>query len=798
MQNPWLDLRYALKGLFRSPLFAAVAIGSMGIGIGANTAVFSVFNALLLRPFPYTDPGALVAIYETSLTEGSGLFTVSPPDFLTWRGNATTLQASAAYRGWTPNLTGIDQAERLTGVRVSGDFFGLLGVVPVAGRALAADDERNAARTVAISEALWRRRFGADPGIAGRAIRLDGESHTIAGVMPRSLQFPASDIDVWAPLNLDKEQNDRGEHSLLAIGRMKRGVSRDQAVAELRGMTAAHKAESNGHVPALSSLREWFVSSSSRTVLWGLLGAVGLLLLMACANVANLLFARGGARARELMVRTAIGASRGRLVAQLLTESLLLAAIAGAVGLLIAVWSIEALGIMLPQDSPFAVTPMTLDWRVLGYLFIISLTAGVLFGGLPALKYSRVEFTSTRVNMRAPSSYRVERTLLVAQTALAVTLLAGAGLLTRGFLDIWRIDPGFTAGGVMTARVSLPPTLPRDSHAPFFARVIEQLAASPDVTAAAAVTHVPMSGIGNSGYITIAGRESLSENPATRPGAARFVVTADYFRALGIPAVQGRVFTNDDGPGSPPVVIVNEAMARRYWPGESPVGRRIKRGTPAAPFAWLTIVGVVPDVRQLGLGGAPGPMVYLPLPQSPESSMTLVLKSPLPDADAAARIRSAVRAVDRDQPVALVRALDEIVFGSVSGRWVPMMWMGVFAGLALVLASLGVYGVVSYAIQQRRREFGIRLALGAKRADLVRLAVRQGVGPALVGAGLGMVAAVLLARIGSTLFAGAAAASNAPTLLAAAALLAVLALAASYGPARRIADEDAALTLRTE
>ena len=379
-----------------------------------------------------------------------------------------------------------------------------------------------------------------------------------------------------------------------------------------------------------------------------------------------------------------------------------------------------------------------------------------------------------------------------------MTLLAGAGLLTRGFLDIWRIDPGFTADGVMTARVNLPPTLPTEQHAPFFARIIEQLAVSPDVTAAAAVTHVPMSGIGNSGYITIEGRESLSENPATRPGAARFIVTADYFQALGIPALQGRLFSKGDGPGSAPVVIVNDAMARRYWPGESPVGRRIKRGTPAAPFAWLTIVGVVPDVRQQGLGGAPGPMVYLPLPQSPEPSMTLVLKSGLPDATAAARIRSAVRAVDRDQPVASIRPLDDIVFGSVSARWVPMIWMAVFAGLALVLASLGVYGVVSYAVQQRRREFGIRLALGAKRADLIRLAVRQGVGPAVVGAGVGIGAATLLARIGSTLFAGAATASNAPLLLAAAALLGLLALGASYGPARRIADEDAALTLRAE
>jgi predicted permease len=797
MQNAWLDIRYGLRGLFRAPMFAVVAIGSMAIGIGANTAMFSVFNVLLLRPFPYPEPQALVSIYESSRTRPSDRYTISPPDFLNWRRHATSLQASAAYRGWTPNLTGVEQAERLTGLRVSGDFFGLLGVRPVAGRMLVAGDEQTAARVVAISEALWRRSFGADQSIVGRVIRLDGEGFTVAGIIPASVRFPGDGIDVWAPLNLDREQNDRGKHSLLAVGRVKAGVTPGQVVAELRGMAGAHEAESSGHVPGVSPLREWYVGSSTRSVLWGLLGAVGLLLLMACTNVANLLFARGGGRARELMVRTAIGASRGRLLAQLMTESLLLSAIAGAVGLLLAVWSVEAIVALLPQGSSLAAEPVTLDWRVLSYTFIVSLLSGLLFGAVPAVRCSRIAFTSTRITAAATSP-RIQRALLIAQTALAVTLLAGAGLLTRGFLTLWRIDPGFTAHGVMTARVSLPPARPGEQHAAFFAQVIDHLAGSPDITAAAAVTHVPMSGLGNSGYITIEGREALSDDPGTRPGAARFIVTADYFRALTISAVQGRLFTADDGAGKLPVVIINEAMAKRYWPGESPVGRRIKRGTPTAPFAWLTIVGVVPDVRQQGLGATPGPMVYLPLPQSPESSMTLVLRSQLPDAAAAARIRTAVRAVDPDQPVASIRPLDEIVFGSVSARWVPMVWMAVFAGLALVLASVGVYGVVSDAVEQRRREFGIRLALGAQRADLVRLAVRHGVAPAVAGAALGIAAAAVLGRINVTLFAGSASSSSVPTLLAAAAVLALLALVASYWPARRIANEDATLTLRAE
>jgi putative ABC transport system permease protein len=559
----------------------------------------------------------------------------------------------------------------------------------------------------------------------------------------------------------------------------------------------AHEAESNGHVPGVTPLREWFVGSSTRSVLWALLGAVGLLLLMTCANVGNLLLARGGGRARELLVRAAIGASRGRLVAQLLTESFVLSAIAGLVGLLVALWVVEAIGPLFPEGSTWVASPIALDWRVLSYLVAISIAAALLFGGFPALRYSRIEFTPG-LAARSMFSHRLQRTLLVAQTALAMTLLAGAGLMTRSFLELWRVEPGFTADGVMTARVSLPPTHPGAMQAPFFARIIEQLAGSPDIIAAAAVTHVPMSGLGNSGYITIEGRESLSENPATRPGAARFIVTADYFRALAIPAVQGRLFTGDDRAETLPVVIVNEAMARQYWPGESPVGRRIKRGTPTAPFAWLTIAGVVPDVRQQGLGNTPGPMVYLPLPQSPEPSMTLVVKSRLPDAAAVARIRAAVRSVDRDQPVSTMRPLNDIVFGSVSEQWMPMMWMTIFAALALVIASLGVYGVVSYIVEQRRREFGIRLALGARRTDLVRLGVRQGVGPAVLGAVLGIGAATLVSRINSTLFAGAASGSNVPMLLAAGALLCVVALAASYGPARRVANDDAALTLRAE
>jgi predicted permease len=415
----------------------------LALGIGANTAVFSVFNAVLLRPFPYPDPDALVALSETQANAG-GRFTISPPDFLMWRASATTLQNSAAYRSWTPNLTEVEQAERLEGLRVSGDFFALLGVKPLVGSSLVREDETRANRVVVISHGLWHRVFGADPTIAGRSIRLDGEGYVVAGVMTRSLQFPYRDVEIWAPLNLDREQQDRGEHSLLVLARLKPAASLEQARAERRTLTAQHETETNGHVPAITRLRDWFVGPSNRTTLWALMGAVGLLLLAACANVANLLLARGRVRGREFMIRTAIGATRGQLIAQLVTESVALSVIAGALGLFLALWSVEALMGVLPEGSPYRMAPITIDWRVLGYTLGLSLAAALLFGILPALKHSRTHFNAALASARS-SAFRTQGALPVVQTAMAVTLLIGAGLLTRGFLSLWQIDPGFTA-----------------------------------------------------------------------------------------------------------------------------------------------------------------------------------------------------------------------------------------------------------------------------------------------------------------------------------------------------------------
>ena len=794
MQNLLLDLRYAFRVLVHSPTYAAAVICSLTLGIGANVAVFSVFNAILLRPLPYPHQEELVTIYESNPKRGILRFTVSPPDFLEWRANGASLRLAAAHRAWTPNLTDVDEAQRLNGLQVSGDFFAVLGLEPIAGRLLARDDEAIDNRVVAISQSLWRRVFGGDSSVVGRTMHLDGVPFVIAGIVPSTIQYPSADVDIWTPLNLERERDQRGEHSLMVVARLHSGRALTQALAELRAISARHEAESDGHIAELSLMRDWFVGGNSRRTLWVLLGAVGLLLVTACANVANLLLARCSMRAHELMIRTAIGATRGRLIRLLVTESVLMSAIAGFGGLIVAMWTVDLLLGVLPSSSPYRSAAVALDWRVLAFASAASIAAGLAFGVLPALRYSKSAGTQRMASRFTP--FRTQATLLVAQAGMASALLAVAAMLTQTFLGVWRVDPGFSPSGVMTARVSLPGRQPAGAHATFYQQVIDRLSADSDITAAAAVTHVPASGDGNSGFITIEGREALSADPATRPSAARLIVTSQYFRALAIDLRRGRAFLGADSANAPPVVIINEAMAQRYWRDEDPVGRRIKRGTPVAPFPWLTIVGVIADVRQQGLGAASVPTVYLHLPQSEEPALTLLVKSVLSDAAAAARLRSAVREVNRNQPLSAVRPLDSIVFGSISGRWMPTLWMSVFATLALVLAALGVYGVVAYAVERRRREFGIRLALGAARADVIRLAVRQGVTPALIGTFAGITAAALLTRLNANLFPGAS--MDFKTFVGAAVILGALALMASYAPARRIAQEDAALTLRAD
>ncbi len=572
--------------------------------------------------------------------------TVCPPDFFDWHRELTSLQQPAAYRRWEPNLTGVEVPERLTGMRVTGDFFTVLGVAPVAGRVLMPEDERANARAVVIGHGLWRRHFGGDAAIVGRAFVLNGEAHTVVGIMPDSFQFPDRSIEIWGPLNLDRERADRAEHSLRVVARLRAGADIGGARAELATLMARQGPENEGDSADLVPLRDWYVGATSRKMLWGLLGAVALLLLTACANVANLALARGTGRAREMMIRTAIGATRRRLIAQLVVESVALSVVAGLVGLLFAMWTADVLVASLPQTSVYRMSPLTTDWRVLLFTFAVATVAGLLFGIAPALRYSRARFDVGQLSTRTPSG-SLQRLLLVAQTALAVTLIAGAALLARSFVQLWTIQPGFSSENVMAARISLPTSLPESRQVEFFSDVVRRLEANPTIAAAGAVTFLPLSGEGSGGFITFEGREAMSAESGSRPGAARLIVTPGYFDALRITLKEGRFLKDDDATNGLPVVVVNEAMARRYWPGESPVGKRIKRGTPTAKFPWMTVVGVVGDVRQMNLIDPVGSTIYLPLTQFPSSAMSLTVRTTATNAGAIALIRAAVRETQR-------------------------------------------------------------------------------------------------------------------------------------------------------
>ena len=796
MRHLFSDLRYALRLARRAPGFTAVAVVCLALGIGANTAVFSVFNTLLLRPLPYRDADRLMAVYETNPGRGWQQAQVCPADFLDWRDQARSFESLAAYRGWTPTLTGVPQAERLAGLRASGALFHTLGVEPLAGRTMNAEDERLRARVVVISHALWHRVFGGDPRLVGRSVRLDGDSYEVVGIMPREFQFPDRQAELWTPMNLDALRGQRGEHELRVIARLQPDTDRERARIELIALMGRIDAEfkNAGCSADAVPLRDWYVGAATRRTLWLLLGAVSLVLLIACANVANLLLAHASTRESELAIRVTLGATRRRLIAQRFTESAVMAIAGAAFGLGFAVWSRDALLALLPATSVYRLIPAAIDWRVLVYTLALSLATALLFGVLPAISGSRHGIV--RIQARGASS-RLRGTLLVVQTALAMTLLAGAGLLVRSFLNVWRVDPGFSAGQVLTARVNLPPRFGESDQPAFFDTLLFRLRAAPAVEAAGAVTNIPLGGAGNSSYVTLEGRPAPPDNAIDRPAADRVVVTPGYFEAMRIPLQEGRFFTGADTAGAAGVAIVNREFARRFWPDESPLGRRIKRGTPQAPFPWLTIVGVVGNVKHGGLTSASAPTVYLHHQQTPAAAMTVVVRSTSDPAVMTTRIRSAVREVDADLPVTTIRTLDDVVLGSLAFRWLPTIWMTAFAGLALLVAGLGVYGVVSYAVTRRSREFGIRLALGAERRDLITLAVRQGVWPVALGSVIGGVLAVNLTRFIGGLLHGVGP-TDLPSLLTALGLMLGVSVIASYPPARRVARQDPNLALRQE
>jgi putative ABC transport system permease protein len=806
------DLTYAARMLRKNPGFAAAAVITLALGIGANTAIFSVCNAVLFKPLPYAEPDRIVMLSERQ-SDGK-LGDVAPANFVDWCDANRSFNGMAAVRAssFAPTfiLGGRGEASRLAGESVTSSFFSVLAVQFMLGRNFLPEEDRPGQNRVAIlSYAAWSERFGADRDIVGKTITLDDESYTVVGVLPAGFQFgstaadfqPRSQADIWVPMALDPQRLQRGAHMLRVIARLKSEVKLAQAQADLDALAANLAQEYPKHnkdigIVAVPLTEQ--VTGSVRVALKTLLGAVGLVLLIACANVANLLLSRAAARQKEMAVRIALGASRLRLAQQLLTESLFLASLGGIVGFVLALAALAALTPQLPADLSRA-AGIAVDTRMLIFTAVISLVTGTLFGLGPLFGPWRESANeSLKQNNRTSSGIqtRLRSGLAVAQIAIAITLLIGAGLMVKSFWALMHVPPGFRSERVLTARLSLPRSRYPDNHriAAFEQELAERLQGRPGVTSAGFTTYLPLSGLENSWSFVIEGRPPLPVG--TYNMAMHRPVSAGYFQTIGIPLLRGRSFTPADTAESPWVTVINESMAREYWPSENPIGQRLQNGPGEK---WRTVIGVVGDVLHDGLDGAAKAEMYMPVEESPniESDPTIVVLTALDSGASAAELRGVISAIDPAIPVDRIETMQQLVSGSVAQPRFRTIILTAFSLLALVMASIGIYGVMNYLVIQRTREFGIRLSLGATPSDVLRLVLRRAAVLIGVGACLGLAGSVLLVRFIANLLFG-----TAPldplTFAAVPILLAAVALAASYIPARRATRIDPIVALRDE
>jgi len=812
------DLRYALRGLRRSPGFTAVAVIALALGIGANTAIFSVVNAVLLRPLPYRDSGRLVVVDERRIT-GPEVHNVSPANFLDWREQNRVFDPISAAFLWGVNLTGRGEAEQISGLQVTSNLFTLLGAQAELGRTfLPEEGQPGAKRVVLLSHALWQRRFGSDPGIVGQAIALSGESYTVAGVMPAGFGFPpywATRAELWAPMQFDARfASMRGGRMLRVFGRLKPGVSLKQAQAEMDLITERLRRQypgENAEMGALVQPMHEKVVGSIRPALLVLLGAVGCVLLIACANVANLLLARATGRQKEMAIRTAVGAGSGRIIRQLLTESLLLSMVGGAVGLLLAAWGVQALiaalGRTLTQGA--GIIPrfqeIGIDLPVLGFTLALTLVTGIVFGLAPALQSTNLDLNGLLKDSAGGGiklgGRRSRATLVVAEVALAEVLLIGAGLLLHSFWQLQQVDPGFRAEHVLAAEVSVAGSGFVDRQLPFYTQLMQKLEALPGVMSVGAINHLPLAGDIWTFDFTVEGLPTPP--PGQEPSAAYRIISPRYFGTMGTPLMRGRAFDAHDVEGEPMVAIISEAMARRNWPNQDPIGKRFKMGHADSTNPWLTVAGVARNVKQSEWAEEPGPELYLPYLQHPEyfsghasSYMTFVVRTTGDPAALASAFRHEVAAFDRNLPVSNMATLEAVVSDA---QWRPrfnMLLLSIFAATALALAVVGIFGVISYAVAQRTREIGIRMALGAKPGDVLALVVKQGLGLALAGVAIGLSAAAVVTRGMSSLLYGISA-TDPLAFAGVSVVLIAAALTATYLPARRAAKVDPMISLRS-
>ena len=820
------DLRYGLRMLLKHKGFTVVAVLTLALGIGANTAIFSVVNAVLLRPLPFPQPERLAMVNTTNLERGITNFGTSMPDFRAWRERNRAFEKMAAFSTTSFNISGTTEPERVSGARASADLFSVLGVTPVRGRAFTGEEEIfGKHHVVIVSEALWQRRFGLEAGLTDQTMTLNGEQYAIIGVMPRAFQFPDQTVALWTPLAVadGSENNTRGNYWLGVVARLKPGVSAAQAEAEMDGIFRQLEQEETGFggFGAQVVLLHEATVGGVKTALLVLLAAVSLVLLIACANVANLLLARAAARQREIAVRTALGAGRGRLIRQLLAESLLLGLAGGALGLLLAVWGVDVL-VGLGPNVP-RLGEIGIDRAVLLFTFALAILTSVTFGLVPALQSSKTDLNETLKESGRSATVSARRrvlgnALVVVEVALSFVLLAGAGLMINSLLRLQRVNPGFRTDHIITMQLSLPaaqyaPDRPELTSS-FFQQLIERVKTLPGVEAAGVTSALPLTNSGWGKLFTIEDRpapKSLDEVPNVQYRQ----VSADYFGTLAIPTLKGRPFSERDTRSTLPVAMINETLARRFFADADPIGKRLFLGPPEElvppgilppgfRFQHFTIIGVIGDVRHNGLNQPLTPEIYTLHEQelaskfaSPSGSMYLALRTTTKPSTLVGAIRREVQQLDREQPIAGIATMEELLATSLSQSRFSTLLLAIFAGLALILAAVGIYGVMAYSVAQRTHEIGIRVALGAQAGDVLKLVMRQGLTLAVAGVAIGLGAALIMTRVMTSLLYGVTA-TDPVTFAVIPVVLTGVALVASFIPARRATKVDPIVALRYE